>query len=130
VAGGTRVLVLCAVRPGAGVGGHVPPAALQLEARVRDEATDLAAARRAPVERRIGDALGPLEIAALLAPVLVDGHARAVITGSRPVKHRGAAQACDARPPATVRARGCAWRARAIRKRARVRSLPRRGRVP
>ena len=44
----------------------------------------------------IGDALRLLEIAALLAPVLVDRHARGLITGPRPVKPGEAARAARA----------------------------------
>src|SRR5207249_10894561 len=71
-----RVLLLLAAvtRPGAGVVRHVPARALQLEARAGDESLDLPPALRAPLERRIGDALHLLEDAALLAAVLVDRH--------------------------------------------------------
>ena len=66
--------------------GHVPPATLQLEAGVRDEAADLAPTGRAPLEGRVGDALRFLEDPAFLAPVLVDRHERGLITRLRPVK--------------------------------------------
>src|SRR5436853_201570 len=76
--GGGRLLaalLLAAVPPpGARVVGHVPAAALQLEARVRDEASDLALAPGAARQRRVGDALHLLEVPAVLAAVLVDRH--------------------------------------------------------
>ena len=84
----------------AAVVGDVPSAALQLEAGAGDEAADLAPAGRAPCEGGIGDALGVLELSALLALVLVDRHAAAVITGPGPVKPAGAARAPHAQPPA------------------------------
>src|SRR3989440_9339087 len=56
--------------PAARVVGHVPAAALQLEARVRDEAPDLALAPGAARQRGVGDALHLLEVAAVLAAVL------------------------------------------------------------
>src|SRR5439155_5151858 len=68
------LLVAAVTRPGAGVVRHVPARALQVEARAGDESLDLPPALRAPLERRIGDALHLLEDAALLAAVLVDRH--------------------------------------------------------
>src|SRR5205823_15101617 len=51
--------------------GHVPPGPLQLETGLRDEPLDLPVAAGTTRERRVGDALHLLEIAALLAVVLV-----------------------------------------------------------
>src|SRR5262249_19621800 len=86
-------VALAAVLACPGVVGHVPARALQLEARARDQAPDLAPAGRAPVESRVGDTLRLLEVPALLAPVLVDRHARVLITRIRPVNPAGAARA-------------------------------------
>src|SRR6185369_10441180 len=71
---GAGVVLLAAAVALARVVGDVPAAALQLEARLRDETPHLPLAFRALGEGRIGDPLHLLEHATVLAGVLVDGH--------------------------------------------------------